>query len=94
MTPEEFKKAFKEETGIDLSLENIHREPEHSTRKLIFLEKVYRINTFDVVHFPKQVENRVGTDTLKEWLDTYSSFKFFKGNEEDINTIKEVYYGI
>nr|DAH92888.1 MAG TPA: hypothetical protein [Caudoviricetes sp.] len=85
---------FLKENDIPEDLFVFRDEPSYSMNILLGLEKKYNISTKHVVNgvlTEKSLNELSGLtkDDHELWLDTYQTFNFFKGNDDDINIVPE-----
>lgn len=80
----EIQEAFEKE-GFELPKENLISEPETSSEHLLALEKKYGINTNEIVSNPSTYNDKLGKIVVDEWVKYYHRFKFFNGNDNDLN---------
>lgn len=64
--------------------ENFKQQPNDSKLDLLYLEGKHKINTRDFL--AKEYSLNISEEDKDKWLNSYSTFKLFDGQDDNLNT--------
>ena len=79
-------KEIIKELKLKLPVENFKIQPEASLNEIISLEGKYNVNTVDFLK--GDYECVISKNDIEKWLNLYSTFKNFNGDDDKLNSIR------